>query len=168
MSDRFPTQIEIGGNVKRTIIPALLAAINAEGLQDTWGNGLPVLTSERELLERSEGGQLVFFDEERAWGEFVDLEQFLVKHKVPFNRSHSPRYEYSGELVQFRAGMDAPEVAASNDSGTVVIEAPEIQRIRDMLKNARSQDDIQKAVDELNALCLEADIEPLPPFEITD
>jgi hypothetical protein len=49
-----------------------------------------------------------------------------------------------------------------------VIAAPEIQRVREILKTAQNMEDVRKAIDELNDLCFEADIEPLPPFEITD
>jgi len=168
MADRFPTRIHIGGRVKRAIIPALIDAINTEELQSDWGIELPVLRSGEELLERLEGGHLSFFHEERAWGEFPDLEGFLVENGIPFNRSHNPRYEYSGEIVQFRTGMEAPAVAAANDNGDIIIEAAEVQRIRDMLKSARNQSDVQRVIDELDNLCLEADIEPLPAFEIVD
>ena len=168
MAERFPTQIHIGGKVERAIIPALIDAINTEELQSDWGIGLPVLRSDKELLERLEDGHLSFFHEERAWGEFPDLEQFLVENDIPFNRSHSPRYEYDGELAQFRTGMQAPATAAVNDSEVIVISAPEIQRIREILKNAQNMEDVRKARDELNELCFEADIEPLPPFEIKD
>jgi len=168
MAERFPTHISIGGKVERAIIPALIDAINTEELQSDWGIGLPVLRSDKELLERLEDGHLSFFHEERAWGEFPDLEQFLVENGIPFNRSHSPRYEYDGELVQFRKGMETPASAVVNDNGTIMVEAQEIQRVRDILKNAQEMEDVRKAIDELNTLCLEADIEPLPPFEITD
>jgi len=168
MADRYPTKIRIGGQVKRERLAALIHAINAEGLQSDWGSCLPDITSEEELLKNVEGGHLSLCDEERAWGEFADLEHFLVQESIPFNRWHAPRYEYDGELAQFRTGMETPATAAVNDNGVIVIEAPEIQRIRDILKNAQSMEDVRKAVDELDALCFEADIEPLPPFEIKD
>ena len=168
MADRYPTKIRIGGPVKRERLAALIRTINAEGLQSDWGSCLPDITSEEELLKNVEGGHLTYCDEERAWGEFPDLEQFLVENGIPFNRSHSPRYEYDGELAQFRTGMKTPATAAVNDNEVIVIEAPEIQRIRDILKSARNQSDVQRVIDELDNLCLEADIEPLPPFEITD
>lgn len=168
MADRYPTKIRIGGPVRRGRLAALIRAINAEGLQSDWGSSLPDITSEEQLLRHIEDGCLTFCDESRAWGEFADLEHFLVQESIPFNRWHAPRYEYDGELVQFRTGMQAPAVAAANDSGVIVIEAPEIQRIRDTLKTAQNMEDVRKAMDELNELCFEADIEPLPPFEITD
>jgi len=168
MADRYPTKIRIGGPVRRKAVPALIRAINAEELQSDWGSCLPDITSEEQLLEQVEDGHLTFCDEERAWGEFADLERFLVQESIPFNRWHAPRYEYDGELVQFRTGMQAPASAAVSDNEVVVINAPEIQRIREILKNAQNMEDVRKAIDELNELCLEADIEPLPPFEITD
>ena len=168
MADRYPTKIRIGGQVKRERLAALIHAINAEGLQSDWGSCLPDITSEEELLQNVEGGHLTYCDEERAWGEFVDLEGFLVRESIPFNRWHAPRYEYDGEPAQFGTGMQAPASAAVNDNEVIVINAPEIQRIRDILKNAQNMEDVRKAIDELDALCFEADIEPLPPFEITD
>jgi len=168
MADRYPTKIRIGGPTKRERLAALIRAIKAEGLQSDWGSSLPDITSEEQLLEHIEDGHLTYCDEERAWGEFADLEHFLVQESIPFNRWHAPRYEYDGELAQFRTGMETPATAAVNDNEDIVINAPEIQRIRDILKNAQNMEDVRKAIDELDALCFEADIEPLPPFEITD
>jgi hypothetical protein len=168
MADRYPTKIRIGGPVKRQRLAALIRAINAEGLQSDWGSSLPEITSEKGLLEHIEDGHLTFCDENRAWGEFADLERFLVQESIPFNRWHAPRYEYDGELAQFRTGMQAPASAAVNDNEVIVIAAPEIQRVREILKTAQNMEDVRKAIGELNDLCFEADIEPLPPFEITD
>jgi len=168
MADRYPTKIRVGGPVKRQRLAALIRAINAEGLQSDWGSCLPEITSEEQLPKHTEAGHLTFRDEDRAWGEFADLEHFLVQESIPFNRWHAPRYEYDGEPAQFGTGMQAPASAAVNDNEVIVINAPEIQRIRDILKNAQSMEDIRKAIDELDDLCFEADIEPLPPFEITD
>jgi hypothetical protein len=168
MADRYPTKIRIGGPVKRERLAALIRAINAEELQSDWGSSFPEIASGEQLLEHIEDGHLTFCDEERAWGEFADLECFLVQESIPFNRWHAPRYEYDGELAQFRTGMKTPATAAVNDNEVIVIDAPEIQRVRDILKTAQNMEDVRKAIDELNDLCFEADIEPLPPFEITD
>ena len=168
MSDRFPTQIRIGGAVKREVIPSLIDAINTEGLQDIWGNTLPTIKSEESLLEHVEEGHLIFRDDDRSWGEFPELEEFLVEKKIAFNRYHSPRYETSGELVQFRPGMDAPVSALANDSAVILIEAQDVQRIRDMLRTSDWPEDTVKIMKELDDLCFEADIAPLPVLEIID
>ena len=168
MSDRFPTQIQIGGNVSRNLLPALMKAINEEQLQNAWGNGIQPIATEEQLLDCIEDDHLYLCDDERAWGEFTDLERFLVEKKIAFDRSHGPRYEYSGELVLFRPGMEAPACAICNDSGTLLVEIEEVQKARDMLKACHTLPETQEVVAALDALCAEADIEPLPPFEIVD
>ena len=154
--------------MKREVIPSLIDAVNNENLQDVWGNGIQTMGSESELLKYVEEGHLTFRDDDRAWGEFLELEQFLVQEKIAFNRYHSPRYEVSGELVQFRPGMDAPVSALANDSAVILVEAQDVQRIRDMLKASDWPEDTVKIMKELDDLCFEADITPLPAFELVD
>jgi len=168
MSDRFPTQIEIGGRLKRSLLPGLMKVINEEGLQNVWGNGIQPITTEAELLQCVEDKHLYLCDDERSWGEFPDLERFLVENDIAFDRSHSPRYECSGELVRFRPGMEAPISAIYSGSGTILVEVEEVRKIRDMLKECRALGDTKEVITALDVLCAEADIEALAPFEIVD
>lgn len=168
MADHFPTRIFIGGPVKRSLIPQLIQVINVEDLQDEWGRSFLPLKSEDELLKYTHKGHLYFCDEERLWGAFELLEKFLVEKEIPFDRSHSPRYETSGEIVQFRKGMKSPAPSMTDATCTILVYVTEVQKIRDRLKCSQTKKNILKIIKELDNLCSDADIEPLPKFEIVD
>jgi len=169
MADRFTAEIRIGGKVKRARIPALIQAINAEQLQQEWGKALPEITTEDQLLShRNEKGVLWFCNEEQAWGQFEDLEEFLRESGIPFNRGHDPRYDSDGELALFRPGMKEPRYCVADASGALMVAVEKIQNIRDLLKRNPAKTGVQRALRKLNALCEDADIEPLPEFEIVE
>jgi hypothetical protein len=169
MADRFPTVIRLGGEVSRALLPDLIAAINSEDLEANYGVPLPRIKREEQLHEYLEpnSGALVFYDENRAWGGFDDLEEFLFERSIPFDRQHAGRYEYSGELVQFRPGMAGPQCAEVNDSGQIVVLAKEVQSVRDLLKNDGVAA-LAQALEKLNACCIDIDVAPLPKFQIVD
>ena len=168
MSDRFPVVIHIGGAVRRSVVKELIQFINSEVLQQDYGTPLPRIDSEEELLKYKEKGALVFYDDERAWGCFEDLEAFLVKRRIPFDRHQSPRYEYLGELVQYRQGMKWPQTAITGDDWNILVQACEVQEIRNMLRKSQSAGTARRALKKLNALCVDLDVEPLPEFQIID
>ena len=169
MADRFATQISIGGKVKRTLVPALIEAINAEQLQRDWGSDLPEIQNEEELLShKNEKGVLWFCYDERAWGRFEDLEEFLRKRRIPYDRRHEPRYEYDGELALFRPEKKGVRYCAVDASGALIVPVEGIQRVRDLLKRKPSKTSIKQALRDLNSLCEDADVEPLPAFEIVE
>jgi len=167
MSDRFPTQVKIGGKIKKALLPQLIAQINSQQLQREFGSDLPIIESETDLLKyKNQDGLLYFCREEQSWGRFADLEKFLVEKGIAFDRHHSPRYEYLGELAQFRTGMKAPHVGIAKDDGALLIDAFSLQEIRDTLKKDKSDKGIQTVLREMDWLCLDADVKPLEPFEI--
>jgi len=169
MSDRFPTQITIGGKIKKALLPHLIDRINRQQLQPEYRSDLPPIESETHLLQyKNREGLLFFCREEQSWGRFADLEKFLVEKGIAFDRHHSPRYEYPGELAQFRTGMRAPQVGIADDDGALLIDVFSLQEIRDMLKKDKSKKGIQRVLREMNRLCLDADVKPLEPFEIVD
>ena len=168
MSDRFPVVIRIGGEIRRSQVKELIPFINSEGLQLDYGTPLPCIDSEEDLLKYKEKGALVFYDDERAWGCFQDLEDFLVKHRIPFDRHHSPRYEYLGELVQYRQGMKWPQAAVTGDDWNILVQVCEVQEIRDMLQKSQSARTMRRALKKLNVLCEDLDVTPLPEFRIID
>jgi len=44
-------------------------------------------------------------DTEARWGQFEELETYLVEQAIPFDRLSDGRYEYSPELRQFRPAI---------------------------------------------------------------
>lgn len=168
MSDRFPTRIQIGGQVKRGLLPGLIKTINAEGLHSAWDAPLETITTEEELLRCVEESRLQFYDDAKAWGEFAELEFFLAENQIPFDRSHGPHYEISGEIARFRPVMESPACGLCDDSGTILVEIETVREARNQLKACRTLEDTQKVIQALDELCALDDIEPLPVFEIVD
>jgi hypothetical protein len=169
MSERFPTEIAIGGPVGRKKSPALIQKLNEEELQHEWGSGRIPIKSEEDLLSyRNSQGELWLCDEERSWGEFDELEEFLVKNGIGFNRRHCANAAYSGELAQFRKGMKSPCVEIASDDRTLFADMESVAAIRDKLRANPAKRGIRKALKDLDALCAAVDIPPLSPFQITD
>ena len=93
MSDRFHASIQIGGPVSTALIPALKARISAAGLL------LPGDTPEKYLDDEC---QLVLEDEQAPYGEFPELEGWLQKHHIEFDRFSSGYFDLLPEWVSFR------------------------------------------------------------------
>ena len=169
MSDRFYTVIYIGGKVRPPLLQELITVINNEELKSQNDMTLSQINSEEELLQcKEKNGALKFYDERRAWGCFEDLEAFLVKYQIPFDRHHSPYDEYNGELAQYRSGMKSPQTAVASDSCEILVYAADVQKIRDMLRRCKSPQTVHRALNELNVLCEDLDVSPLPGFRIID
>ena len=169
MSERFPTEIAIGGAVGRERVPELIGAINTAELQHEWGSPIREIRSEAELLEyRDENGLLWFCNAEQNWGSFEDLEAFLVEEEIAYDRRHEPLYEYNGELVQYRPGFEQLVVTQANAGGNTVFEVSAVKEIRDMLERCQTIDDIPKVIERVNALCSSENVPPLEPFRVTD
>ncbi len=134
MSDRFATQISIGGKIPRKVAEELCGVISSEGLSLGW-DGEPFEPKKPEdLVEADKDTGLTLYDVERAWGSFDDLEEFLVEHGIAFDRSHEPKYEYDGELVMFRPGMRVAEVFTADTSGKILVRAEELQNVIKLLR----------------------------------
>jgi hypothetical protein len=169
MAERFPTEISIGGTIKKEQIQALIDQINSEDLQHNWGSYCDRIETEEDLLKhKNDEGILWFCTESQVWGEFPDLEAFLVEQNISFNRHHSPRYEYHGELLQFRAGMETPSIATADSDLVLMVDVSVVAGIRDKMRADKSAVGITDSLKELDALCVDFDIPELPPFEIVD
>ena len=169
MSDRIAAEIYIGGQVKRSVISALLEAIEREGLEQDWGLALPRLETEEALLKRvNDEGVLRFYATYALWGELRDLEDFLTEHCIAFDRHHGPYGEYSGETRRYRPGMKKPVSCLADDGGNFLIEAGAVADLRRCLKGIRGKRGTQRALGKLNRLLAGADIPDLPPFKVVD
>ena len=169
MSDRIATEIRIGGQVKRDLVPALLEAIEREGLEEEWGMDLPHLENEQDLLKHcNKDGVLWFCASSAVWGELPDLEAFLVENGITFDRHHGPYADYSGETRRYRPGMKEPIAYLADDGGNFLIEATAVKDVRHCLKSTRGKRGVRGALRKLDRLLAGTDIPDLAPFLIAD
>ena len=129
MSDRFPGQITIGGDIKRSLVDGLCKAICGEYGSLEWGDAPFEPKDEKELLEGLEDGYLTLKAEEARYGEFDELECFCNDNGIAYDR-HSDGYcEYDPENVYFRAGMKSPESVMTDHQGNARVDGGELKRV---------------------------------------
>jgi hypothetical protein len=125
MADSMPAEIHIGGPVPAGLVDHLIATIKEEGIYLDWeGTSFDAETAADLLALAKDGGEpavLRLMDAEAVCGEFDDLESFLVKHGVGFDRWSDARFEYDAELVQFRPGMAEPHRCTTNSNGEPLV-----------------------------------------------
>jgi hypothetical protein len=158
MSDCFPAQIEIGGPVPRTLVPALLEHIDNEGLRWNWSEDEVRATTAEELIEelrQHETDVLRVGHDEASYGAFDDLEAFLFKHNIAFDRQTDGKYDYDGHLVRFRDGMREPHESLATHNGLPVIWVEDLRPIQELLQQG-NHEEAQQQLDQL--------LDPVPPL----
>jgi hypothetical protein len=113
-------------------------------------------------LKRHNTETLDVGDDEARYGEFDELEPFLIRHGIAFDRRTDAKYEYDGVLVQFRPGMEEPHVGTATQDGEPVVPKTDLEPIRDHLRAGRWRE-AKAQFDELLT-----DIPPLAPLRIVD
>jgi len=121
MADRMATEISIGGRIPRAIADDLADAVRNENVSLDWDAPVFSPTTIDDLLAVLVDGHLTLVDTARAWGEFDELETFLVAHHIAFTRHTEGKYEYSPEVVFFRRGMRRPVQFLTNQRGEISI-----------------------------------------------
>ena len=96
MSDRFYAGLEIGGLISGDLVPALAAQISNAGLL------FPGESLEQHI---NNDGLLALEDDQASYGEFPELEGWLQKHGIEFDRHSSGYFDLLPEWVSFRRGQ---------------------------------------------------------------
>jgi hypothetical protein len=110
-------------------------------------------------------GQFYEIGHDRArGGEFEELEEYLIKYGIAFDRYSEPALGYDGRLAQFRTGMGAPvEFIASGDNQERVVPVSAITLI---LSSHRPNSSVcDELAVHLMALCGPV-LSPLPEFSV--
>ncbi|MEW6048300.1 MAG: hypothetical protein AB1609_17795 [Bacillota bacterium] len=144
MAERIPATLWVGGSITREQYEEIKRLIEQEG--DPFCSEV----SPDSLVCRT-GGAL--------WGEFEDLEQYLVQHGIPFNRHTEAKYEYDATLRVFRPGVLDEEVPANQDGNIVVL----AEDIRQAIAATTAREDLVHRLEELTRACV-----PLPPLVVKD
>ena len=69
---------------------------------------------------------LEFADNGARYGEFPELEKFLVEHKIPFDRYSTSHYEYEPKVASYRPERGEVVVSTANLNGNKIVEAKEV------------------------------------------
>ena len=142
MSDYFPAEIHIGGPIRLRHVDDLITEMAQQNLS-LHGYGNPAATKATLRQALQEGTIIHLYDDEARNGCFEELEEFLVRRRIHFDRLSAAFCEYSGEKVFYR-GRGQPLVRLADQAGKVVIGVEELAAILDQ-KN-RSDSDRLKAL----------------------
>jgi hypothetical protein len=165
MSDCFPAWIEIGGPVPRALVPALLEHIDAAGLRWNWTEDAVKSTTAQELVEelrQHDTDLLRAGHDEARYGSFDDLEAFLVRHDIAFDRQSDAKYEHDARLVRFRPGMREPHQSLATQAGSPVIEVEDLRPIQELLQQGDREEAQRRLAQLLDP------VPPLPPLTIVE
>lgn len=176
MADRMACEIWIGGTISNALAEELCAVIRDTGASLEWGGGVFTPHTVEELLEANDDGHLHLYDDDRAWGEFEDLEEFLREHKIPYDRQTAGKYEYDAEEAIYRPDIGL-EANLTTVVGNPVVEVaslqPVVRSVALLCKHAKNKKATKASVlrraERLQRLLrskLPREMPPLEPFRI--
>ena len=86
MADRFATQFEIGGSLKRKKLEEFVSILQSDGFGLNYEDATAeAMTAEAERCSK-EGEPLIVSALEIAWGDVDSTQEFCQKHKLPFSQ----------------------------------------------------------------------------------
>jgi hypothetical protein len=128
MADCMATEISIGGTIPRDLGEKLCKIIRETEAALEYGDAVFSPDTLEDLKTAIVNDSLVLCDAERAWGQFEELEAFLQKHEIPYDRHTEGRYEYDSEYVRYRPGIGVCTMPTLR-SGNPVVEVASLQPV---------------------------------------
>lgn len=139
MSDRFAAAITLGGDVPRRLLDKLADMIASEGVSIDWQYSLDKSAVQKAIEDAVATTETIrFTDDQASYGQFEQLEGFLVKHRIHFDRHSEARYEYDGENVYYRGGRKVA-VMLANYSGDPLVSCQDVRKILDNSKSDQTR-----------------------------
>jgi hypothetical protein len=135
MSDNHFGSIYIGGPMRRAHLPGLVEVLKEENPCDGNQNALEIETPSDLAKYLVEAGHLHFCDYDARAGRFPDLEDFLEKRGIPYDRFSEGHREYDAVRVFYRPGMEEPVDRFAVNSGMEMVprdDARELLKIQDV------------------------------------
>ena len=129
MSDRFPGDIIIGGRIPRRRLDDLAGRIADQGVGINWQDTLDracILAAIEAAAAK--GGTVRFTDDAALNGYFEELEEWLTRHGIDFDRHSDARYEYSAQNVYGR-GRNRPVEMRSDQCYADMVSAAMVRQI---------------------------------------
>lgn len=176
MSDRFATQISIGGQLKSSKIKELIDAIVASEMSLEWSGAVldkVELSTKEDLLECVDGKTktIILRDDQRSWDiDLDDLEKVLQKLNLCYLKNVDADNGYDGEL-KFWSPESGLIEQITDSSGHTIATQEELREILNLLKyNSKmyGEDNLtgeEKAVEKLEKLTQDFTV---PIFEIVE
>ena len=163
MADFFWGEIEIGGPVPRSLVPRLLefAQEPATGYtpDELTTANLPKLFKEFDATK----GYLHLEDPEARYGQFEELETFLLEANIGYNRRSDGKYEFTPEEARFRPGMDGPTFRLLSHEQAPLVSLHGVEEARLLLEAGQSSEALSKLREVVGP-----EVPELPPLEIVD
>ena len=127
MSDRYPAEIHIGGQIQRSLVEELVRKIVETGASlNGYDDGAATEGEIRAGLR--EGNILSLYDCHAGYGHFHELEEYLIENGIHFNHHCEAYHEYEAENTYYRGGEQALSLPASQQ-GNLLIRHEEVMRI---------------------------------------
>jgi hypothetical protein len=155
MSEPILAEISIGGRIHRELAGNLLTAIRDQRVSLEWGDARFEPQTPEELLwacQVKEGVRVLWLcDDQANYGEFRQLEAFLVGAGIAFDRRSNATFQFDAEVVQFRPGM-SPVKYPSDSSGRPFVPAALMASIAKALDQAADTAEGQTSLELLRRL----------------
>lgn len=138
MSDRFHTEIEIGGPVTSAQLKTIASLTAQVGMSCAWEDIIDDVWIEQHLLRQMEENDQYFtVNAHELSPDFEqDLTDFLIENGIPWNKRVSAKYEYDSELTWWRPGMKRAETWTylDPDAQTVHVSVDRLKKWRKQRK----------------------------------
>src|SRR4051812_21621358 len=125
MGEYSSARIRIGGKIPQWIVPELCQAISREGLSLEEAGQLFQPQSGRDLLAARQlvDGQLVLqlSEDDAYYGGFAELEAFLIRQEIPFDRHTEGHHMWAPHCVLYRPECGVQESQTTTD-GTFLVQ----------------------------------------------
>jgi hypothetical protein len=105
MSERFATNVEIGGDIPRSLIASLAEAIESAGLGLEWGDTSSTKDLRKALLGCDGKSTLHVKATELAGGDIDPLDKYCVSHGIAFTKRVDGKCEYNGVIHWWHPGL---------------------------------------------------------------
>ena len=125
MGEYMAAEIRIGGRLQQTDVAALCRVIADSGVSTMLDPGASFhpRSVDNLLDNRQQIGRhwwLCLGDDQASWGEFRELEAFLVEHNIPFDRFSEGKWEYEPTWDVYRPGQPVRTVITNPQREPVV------------------------------------------------
>lgn len=163
MSDRIATHIRIGGPIPHRLAPSLAETISDTVLSLDWGSKIFSPTNEHDLITAVDSDGFLFLcNDQTFYGYLKNLEAFLHRHHIAFDRYSEAKYEYNAELVSYRPGMREPFNWIATQSEKALVSRKSIASALTLLDRRKSNQSLR-----LLRQAIGLDVASLQPLSFT-
>ena len=116
MADRFPCEIEVGGEITKKQIKELAELMEAQGASLDWESGAP---SEAEIEEAINENDFSIKDSQARYGEMEDISSYLMFEKIPFIQCSDAYCEFDAVKTVFDGEVSMGLLGSQNGDSLV-------------------------------------------------